>query len=296
MNNIAIITDSCADLNAEDFKKNDVDVINMSIIFNEKEYEADVYWKNFDAKTLYRELREGTYIATLPATELNIRTVFEKHLKKGEDIVYIACPEKLSTTILKARKIANELAKDYPNQQVNVVDALNASCGQGILVLEACRLKAEGKDAADILDSILKLRNRVLQYCSPLHLTYLSQANKIKSYTASLGDLMNIKPIIVADAEGRQVSMKKIKGREACLNEIVRLLEKNVIAPEKQTLYIAQADDMKVVEHFKGLLEARAIHFKSIEVVTFGPVVGISVGPGSIAAFCYGQEISFYGE
>lgn len=294
-NKVAIITDSCADLPESYFKKNNIDTINMSLIFNEKEYLSDVYWKSIDAKTLYSELRDGTFMYTLPAAELEIRTVFEKHIKAGESIVYIACPKELSTTITKARDIANELLLENPKAEIIIIDALNVSCGQGILVLKACSLRDEGKNASEIAENIMAERNNVLEYCSPALLVYLSNANKIRAYTASLGDLLNIKPIIVSDTQGKQVSLKKIKGRENCLREIVRLMEKNAIDLEDQTVFIAHADDERIADHLKELMEAKAIKCKEVVSVCFGPVVGISAGPGAVAVFLTGKETTFTG-
>lgn len=295
MSKVAIITDSCTDLPDSYFAKNQIDVINMSFILNEKEYLADVHWNSLSLKDFYSELKAGSFVYTLPATELEIRTVFEKHLAKKEAIVYIACPQKLSSTIVKARAIANEILLEKDKAEIYIIDALNASCGQGMLVLEACRLRDEGKSASEIAEAITPMRNTILEYCSPELLTYLSKANKVKAYAAAMGDLFSIKPIIISDTEGKQVSYKKVKGRENCLKEILSLLEENAIDLENQTLYISHADDERIVGHFKELMENKGLKCKEVIPVPFGPIVGTSVGPGTIAVFCYGKEVTFLG-
>lgn len=295
MNEIQILIDSSADLPASVRKQCGIRCINFTLLTLGEELRADPDWNSISAGKLYRTMRQGQRYYTLPATELEITNVFTRYLKKNMDILYLAVSETMSTTITKARRVAKALRKAYPDNRIVIVDTLNATAGQGLLAVEAARLRDEGKTLDEIAEAVEDMRLNVVEYCVPERLAYMSAANKVKSSTAILGDLIDIKPILTADTKGRQGSIAQVRGHEAALRQMVDLFIADVENPEEQTIYLLHADDKDVADFVAALFEKKGFTPKELVVDFFGPIVGCVTGPGTVALLGVGKKRTFEG-
>lgn len=293
MKPIKIMTDSCSDLTEDIRKRKDIISIDFTVFINGKEICADP-WKVLKAHGLYGALRGGESIFTLPATEYEIRTKFKRY-SKDYDILYIGACEKQSTTILKAKRVAEELMDADPNCRIEILDSLNASMGQGMVVLKACEFRDQGLPMEEIIEKTAAIRNNVVQFATVDTLTYLSRANKINARSATFGDLLDIKPILISDAEGKQTAMSRIKGRENSLNEIIRLFMENVTDEKDQEIYIIHGYNIASARAVEKELLRRGFNPRKITILCVGPVVGITTGPGMVGLFGFGKEVTFVG-
>lgn len=296
MNEIEVLIDSSADLPASIRRKYGIRCINFTLFTMGDEFKADPDWNSISASKLYDSMRQGQRYYTLPATELEITNVFTRYLKKNRDIIYVAISESMSTTIVKARRIAKALRADYPDNKIVIIDSLNATAGQGLLAVEACRLRDEGKTIEEIAEAVEAMRLNVVEYCVPERLSYMSAANKVKPATAILGDLVGIKPILTADVKGYQASIRQVRGHEEALRQMVDMFIEDVENPEEQTIYVLHADDRNVSDFVTALLKEKEFKCQKLVVDYFGPVVGCVTGPGTIAMLGLGKERTFVSE
>lgn len=293
MRKVKVITDSCSDLKAEMLEKYDIDYGRMSTIEDEKVSPALLTWSDEDAHLLYEKLRNGKRITTtqVPVEEFN--RVFTKYLEEGYDIVYIGCSSKQSGSVNTGFVVAKKLLESYPEAKIYCIDSLNASMGEGMLAIEAAKLAKEGKSADEIKDSILAKRKKVQQFVTVHTLDYLKKSGRVSASSAFFGNLMGIKPILIADREGVQVAYKKVKGRKNSFAEIVALLKENILDAENQTVYIAHADCSKEeTEQLKALIAAE-IKPKEISVGMIGPIIGASTGPDTVGIWAFGKDVTF---
>lgn len=295
MREIQIITDSCADFDSSYSKKYDIGCINFSILMDQKELEIGIgYNHKVKISTVFDALQEGKRLHTLPATEYEIEKKLRKYLDMDKDILYIGCCNKQSTTVTKVNKIAKKLSHEYDNR-IEVIDSLNAGAGQGLLVIKACELLEQGKTFDEIKEAIYRLRKTVIQFATPESLSFMYKANKISSSSAIIGNILDIKPIIISDKNGLQYSIKQVRGRDRSLKEIVRLFKESVIAPEDQTIVIIHGDDIESAEYVKSLLLQDDFVCKDIHMLCIGPAVGITMGPGMVGLFGFGKLVEVEG-
>ena len=173
------------------------------------------------------------------------------------------------------------------------MDSLNACLGEGALAIEAAKLAETGIGAEEVFKKVQAMRKRVNEYCTVHSLEFLRRAGRVKGPAAFFGNLMGVKPIIVADADGAQAAFKKVKGRQASFREIVALLKESIVNPEEQTIYLAHADcSEEEVEELKALVKAE-IPCKEIFVGYIGPIIGASIGPDAVALIGFGKEVTF---
>lgn len=293
MRPVKIITDSCADLNKKLLEKYNIDYAQMSTVYQGVESPALLTWTEQDAHELYELIRAGERITTAQVSVEEFTNVFEKYLHDGYNIVYIGCSSKQSGSVNTGRLTADKLLQHYPEAEIYCIDSLNATIGEGMLAIEAAKLAARGKSAAEIAEKITAIRKTVLQFATVHSLDTLKRAGRVSATSAFFGNLMGVKPILTSDANGVQTAFKKVKGRNAAIRECVELIKKNIIDAEKQTIYLWHSDcDREELEEVRKLVTSE-LCCHEVEIGSIGPIIGASVGPDVIALFAFGKEVTF---
>lgn len=294
MRPVQIMTDSCADLGKELREQYDIAYVKMKTIYEGKELSASLDWEYYSPKELYDIMRRGNRILTAQVPMEEFESVFSTFLEKGFNIVYIGCSLKQSSSVNTGTAIAKQLLEKYPGAEIYCIDSLNASMGEGMLAIQAAEYRDSGLDARMIAEKVTADRNTVNEFCTVHSLDCLKRAGRVKASSAFLGNLFGVKPIIISDVNGAQTPIKKVKGRQTSLREIVNLLKETVINSEKQRIYIAHADCTEEARYLKDLIE-KEIPCKDIYVDYIGPIIGASVGPDAIAVFGFGKKVTFEG-
>jgi len=296
MRKVKVITDSCSDLTKELLDRYDIDYAKMSTVEDGVESPALLTWSREDAHVMYDKIRGGKRITTAQVSVEEFNQIFKKYLDEGYDIVYIGCSSKQSGSVNTGHVTAQKLLGDYPDAKISCIDSLNASIGEGMLAIEAAKLAADGKDVDEITSHIMSIRKTIHEYATVHTLEHLKKAGRVSASSAFFGNLMGVKPILVADAKGAQAAYKKVKGRQNSFNEIVALMKANIVNPEEQTVYLAHSDCNK--EEVDALYELvkKEISCKEIYVCGIGPIIGASVGPDTIGLWAFGNEVTFCAE
>ena len=293
MRKVKIITDSCADLNVEQLSKYGIAFAKMSTSCDGVESVATLTWTENEVHEHYNKMRDGKRIITAQVSVEEFGRIFEEYLKQDMDIVYIGCSSKQSGSVNTGFVTAKKLMEKYEESTIICIDSLNASMGEGMLAIEAAKLANDGASATEIEAHILAIRKKVNQYVTVHSLDALKRAGRVKGSAAFFGNLMGVKPIIIADANGDQAAYKKVKGRQKSFEEIVAMLKASIIEPEKQTIYLTHADCAK--EEIDGLVELirKEIPCLDVEVGYIGPIIGASIGPDAVGIWGFGQEVTY---
>ena len=293
MRKVKVITDSCADLNAEQLRKYNIDYAKMSTVYKGVETPAELTWTAEEAHALYDIMRAGERITTAQVSVEEFHRIFEQYLKQDMDIVYIGCSSRQSGSVNTGFVTAKKLAARYEGSAVICIDSLNASIGIGMLAIEAAKMANGGASAKEIEAHVLAVRKKVNQYVTVHSLDALKRAGRVKGSAAFFGNLMGVKPILISDANGDQAAYKKVKGRQKSFAEIVSMLKSSITEPEKQMIYLTHADC--AMEEIDGLVAMikREIPCKGVEVGLIGPIIGASIGPDAVGIWAFGEEVTY---
>ncbi len=293
MRKIKIITDSCSDLTPDLMEKYGIDYAKMSTVQDGKEVPAMLEWTQEEAKNFYDSMRAGKRMTTAQVSVEEFMRIFTQYLDEGCDIIYIACSVRQSGSVNTGHVTAQKLLEKYPDAKISCINSMNASCGEGILAIEAAKMAAEGLAFEEIDTRIKDMRNNVNQYCTVHTLDYMRRAGRIKATSAFFGNLMGIKPITISDANGDQTPIKKVKGRRKSFEEIVSLMAENIIKPEEQTLYLVHGDCAKEeIDTLVGLIHEK-IPCRDIHISYLGPIIGASIGPETVALYAFGKKVTY---
>ena len=291
MGKIRIFGDSTCDLNKELRDKYDIDYTPMNYVLNGKEYCASLDWEGLSAKDFYNKMREGERITTTQVPAEVFKEKFTEAIKAGDEVLYIGCSSALSGSVNLAQVVRKELLEEYPDAKIRVVDPLNSCFGQGMMLIKASELRAEGKTLDEIGDWIDANKLKYHQLAAPDKLSYLKRAGRVTASSAFFGNLIGIKPILISDAKGQNFAVKKVKGAQACKDELVKMTAEEIRNPEDQIIYISHADDEATAKELAENIKKKT-GCKDVILGYIGPIVGASVGPGTIGIYFIGDEIS----
>ena len=293
MRDFVVLTDSTSDLTLEMRQQFGIEYVPMQYIIDGVEYKASLDWESHDPKTYYDLMRNGTRVYTSQILRETYYDAFIKAINEGKDVIYIACSSALSASINVAHLVAAELAEQHPEAAVYCIDSLISSLGQGYLAMEASRKRAAGVSAADTAAYIESIKLCVNQCGTVASLEYLRRAGRVKASKAFFGNLFGVKPIIISDIKGQNYAYKKAKG---IVNARVAIAEHICQAANGvyEELFLTHADCLEDIELLKEEI-LKIAPFKKVTVSTIGPIVGASVGPGTVIAFCHGTEVTIEG-
>lgn len=291
MANVKIVTDSCSDLGKDIREKYDILYAKMNTVYKGEETPASLDWESYSPKELYDIMRNGERVLTTQVPVEEFKKVFTNILEEGNDIVYIGCSVKLSGSINIASIVANELKEEYPERIIKCVDSLNSCMGEGALAVYAAKLRNDGMTAEEIADKVCEVRGKMNQFATVHSLDCLKRAGRVTASSAFFGNMLGVKPILISDKNGANTAVKKVKGRENSLREIVKLLKETITDAENQTIFLAHADCQEDADFVKSLVE-QEIPCKDIYVNYMGPIIGASVGPGTVGLFAFGKEVT----
>lgn len=293
MREYVIFGDSTCDLPLELRQQFDIQYVPMNYIVDDQEYVASLDWEFHSPHAFYDLMRAGKRVFTTQVPKTVLTDAFTAVAESGKDVLYIACSSGLSASYNAGRLVAEEMKQTHPDATVVCVDSLISSLGQGHLLLEAARNRAAGMSLQDNAAYIESIRLKVNQFGTVASLEYLRRAGRVKASKAFFGNLFGVKPLIISDVKGNNYAYKKFKGtanaRNAVADMVVEAAEGN-----HEILYLAHADCQEDIELLREEILKRAA-FKEVIINYIGPIVGASVGPGTVAAYIYGKEVTIEG-
>lgn len=281
-----IFTDSGSNLTDKLLRKTNVIIVPMEYYIDGRSYLSGD--KNDPKQTgfVYELLRKKAAVKTTLINADRFVQTFKKSLDKGRDVLYIGMSSGLSGTYMQAKLAADSLHTAYPERKIITVDSLSGSLGLGLLVYYAAEEKRMGKSIDEVADWLNSARYKMNHCFTVNDLMYLKRGGRLSGASALAGTVLHIKPIIIANDEGKLVLSEKQRGRKAALDRIVSLFKQNAALPQDQIIGIGHADCPKDAEYLANKIRSIA-SVKDIIINCIDPVFGSHCGPDCIALFYF---------
>ena len=285
---IKIITDSACDLTRDYIKNNNIGLLSLILNLNGQAIKDDL-GKTLRYKDFYNKMREGATPTTSQINAHEFEEEFIKYIKNGDSIIYISLSSSLSGTFNSANIAKNNLMDEYPNANIYLVDSLSVSVGQGLLVAKACEMRDSGIGAEEIVNWLEENKRKVIHSILIDDLNHLKRGGRISGATAAIGGLLNIKPTLFLDDEGKLIQGEKIKGKKKALRFLVNEVREKAVDTENEILYICHGDCLEEAETLRDMI-LEEVKFKNVIINYVGNVVGAHAGPGVLAAVFLGSN------
>ena len=283
------MTDSDSDLPFSYVDAKDIAMVYMPYIVNGKEFVDDL-GRSGGQKQYFDDMRAGAAPTTSLLPVGAYLDIFEPVLESGRDILFIAFSSQLSGTLNNARAAREELLEKYPDREILIVDTLSISAPQAILILKAYELYEAGKSMQEVAQWVEENKLRAQAWFTVDDLKYLRRGGRIGAVAAVAGTLLDLKPIITENREGKLVSTDKVRGRKSALRLIADRAAENIDDPASAMPIIIHADAPEDAQRLEKLLRERVPDLADIQTWYVGPVIGAHCGPGTIAICYFGKE------
>ena len=234
-------------------------------------------------------MRKGMVVTTSLVNPDRFISAARPLLAAGEDVLFVGMSSGISGSFGSAKLAAGDLREEFPGRDIQLVDTLGASLGEGILVLRAIEMRENGASLSETAAALRDMRWRMYQIFTVDDIMYLRRTGRLSNAKALVASVLHIKPVLKGNEEGAIVAVDKIRGRRKSIDALVERYRKYVIAPETQTVGIAHADCAEDAEYLASALRIVAPP-KEIMTVMYEPVTGSHVGPGALALFFLGDE------
>lgn len=257
-----------------------LNLIRMPYTFCGEEYFYDM-GENTDFKNFFDKMRAGEVPKTSALNEYAYMQYFEPVLASGEDIYYVTFSHKMSGTFDAMKNVIAQLKEKYPEREIRFKDSKTISLGSGFVTYYAALKYNEGA-TMDELDAYLdELIPHTATYFVVEDLTYLYRGGRVSGVSKVFGNLLNIKPILHFDEEGRIININKVKGFKKALAALKEYMREKGTELDKYKVFVLQADCETAANEFVASLKEE---FGDLDIVVqpVGPVIGAHCGPGTI--------------
>ena len=286
MRDYVITVNSTVDLPKEWLEERNVPVVPLRYTIDGETY-TDM--EGLTAKEFFAKLREGKMSTTSQVNPEEAADLLEPFLKDGKDILHLGFSSALSGT-LNSMKIAGEtLQEKYPEAKVIVIDTLCACLGEGLLLYKALQQKEKGMTIDELSEWVEENKLHICHDVTVDDLNHLHRGGRVSKTTAVLGTLVQIKPIIHMDDNGKLQVIGKERGRKKSLNRIVDMAVEQSKGWDNDIIMITHGDCLDDAEYVAKLVREK-MGIDNILINNIGTVIGSHTGPGVVAVFCMGNK------
>ena len=280
---IAILVDSSCGISREEAKKLGYEMIALPFLLDDVEYDEDKLTK----EEFYDKLKDAKDIHTSSATVENVTKTVDRLLETNDKVLYFPITSGLSSSYDTAVSISER--EKYKDKLI-VVDHRTISVVERAMLCDVTRLIKKGYDALEIKKLIEgnSKNNRV--YIAVDTLEYLKKGGRISSLSATLGSILNVKPVLFSNG-GKFEVVRKARGFKAAEDELVNLVRndlKDYFKDEDVNNYRFGIAYTKCIDEALNFKNRMKEEFNTEFVVDeLSTVIGCHIGTGAIATAIY---------
>ena len=280
-----LMTDSTADLDEKWARAHEVDILGLHITLDGVVYET-VGENRLSSDILLEQMKNGSKPTTSQINVGQFEEAFRRYAEAREAVLYLAFSSVLSGTYQSAVMAREMILEEYPEAIIEIVDTLAAAGGEGYLSMLAVEARNQGQSLEATKAMIEDVLPRLHTYFLVDDLYHLMRGGRLSKGSAIIGSLVNIKPLLWIEADGKLVPIAKVRGRKKGMREMLQLATQDLA---HSTAIVAYSTDLEGAQTLKeNLLEHPAI--EEVLIMPLGPVIATHVGPGTLAVFTIGKQ------
>ena len=294
MSKFVILADVTCDLSEAIRKQFGIDdYIQGHIHFSDgRDFKTTLNWSNISREEFYKALsNKKIEINTAPASPEEYYLTFKNYAERGYDIISMSISSKISSTYNVAKSAATRTSEEFPDCKIYCFDSYKMSGALGLLVMYAHTLRDEGKSFDEVVEWLENNKHKVHQMGPIDDLMFVARRGRITIGKAIMGNFAGVKPMGDCTREGYVSVLTKVKGINKALDLTVRYIERAATDIKNQYILISHSNRSEYAEKLKSQIE-ETMQPKQVFVSDVFSGCGTNIGPGMVAVYFIGQEIS----
>jgi len=289
-----IVGDNGSNLPVEVIDHFDLKILPMAFSCEGKEYHSYLKGQEIDLASFYRMMREGKEFITSLISYGDCKNLLDPVIEASDDdLLYIGMSSGISGSFNVVSNYLAEQQEQHPGRRFVAIDTFAASLGEGLLVRRAARLREEGKSLDEVCAWLQETIPHMGNWFTVDDLMFLFRGGRLSRTSALAGTLLDIKPTIHMDDEGKLIPVGKVRNRRKSLAALVDRAETLALRPlDKGMLAVSHADCLQDAEYVADLVCERfeGVTRDDILINVIDPVIGSHSGPGTVALFFLARE------
>lgn len=298
-NYFQILSDVTCDLSEELLKEYDIGYIPGHVLLPDgREVASVLEWgaygsfSNGSAEGFYASLMKNPDgFKTSPCNVQEIYAVLLKYAQEGHGVLMTCISSGMSGTYAFACQARSLVLETIPDAQIRIVDSRRFSICNGLMCIHASQMRSQGKTLDETADFLEENRLSFRQIGWHDNLSFVAKKGRITHSTAYIGRLMGIKTLGECSSSGMTTVIGKVKGSTKAYRAIMEYFSQTVINPSEQVILIGQTDRRAQAEELRKMIEER-FHPKAVFICEVFPACGVNIGPGLLAAYYVGSQVT----
>lgn len=275
---IAIMTDSTSDIPKHIIEEYGIQVVPLRIVYKDVEYRDEV---DISAEEVYARLAEEVPSTSLPAPG-DVLGLWER--QKDEGFTHVLAIH-ISSGLSGTGQLIENLSHQVDDLVIKVIDSKNISMGLGYTVIDAARKLAQNVSFDSLCTHVQETMTKMRVYFVLETLEYLTKGGRIGKVAGTLGQMLNLKPIITVNEEGVYTTHAKVRGRRKSVDRLFETIKGHLAKP-MQNVAVCHGAALEEAQEF---MERIMKHGNVSEVLLshVSPVIGVHTGPGTLGFVVY---------
>ncbi len=276
MQEIAIITDTDSSIPFALAASYNLYQIPMTINFGEESYEA-VYAIN-DADTFRRIDKEGKLPTTAAPSPGRYINAFKNAFDAGVEKIVCLCVSKEVSATYNAAVTARE---SFPEREILVIDTRTLSMAQGYIALAAAEAASQGASINEITAIIDDLQTRIHLFAALSTLKYLAMGGRVSNFAASMGNMLNVKPILTI-RDGKLDLLERVRTQKKAWERVIELAAIQTGDKQIEKMCVLHVNSPEMAQQFTGEIRTRMQCPLDIPLVEVTPGLSVHSGAGMV--------------
>lgn len=287
---VKLVTDSSCDLSLSFLEENkDIFFILPCYINVGEKQLVDDFGVTYDINEFYRDIRGGKRPRTSMVTPNRFEELYTKLVSEGHEVVYVGFSQPLSGVHNSSTLASENVKKEYPGAKIHIVDTASASIGLAICVIEAVKLVRAGKSGAEIAEHLENIKMKVNHWFGVDNLKFLKDGGRITPAVAMIGTVLDIKPTLTINRDGKIVPAGKVRGRKKSIHLLADKAISKYDKEYKSLIAIGHGDCEADAAELKRLIAEKLPEAEFYTTILPATIV-THVGPGTLAVAFVGDE------
>ncbi len=292
MNEYIISCCSTADLSLEHFTKRDIHYLCYHFMLDDDTFPDDL-GQSISLEEFYGKMANGAMTKTSQPNVEEYTNYFRPFLEEGKDILHLTLSSGISGAYNSACIAGDILREDYPDRTIYIIDSLAASAGYGLLIDAVADKRDEGLTIDELKEWTYKNLLFDNHWFFSTTLTYFIRGDRISKTAGTIGNMLNICPLMNVNSEGKLIVKEKIRSKRKVIKAMIDKMEE--LARDgldyNGKCYISNSGCFEDARAVAELIEQRFTKLDGkVEIYNIGPVIGSHTGPGTVALFFWGSE------
>ena len=283
---------STVDLDHEYMVERDIKYVCFNYELDGKAYKDDL-GQGLSMADFYQAMVDGAMTRTFQVNAEDYAAYFEGFLSQGLDVIHLTLSSGISGTYNSAMIAREEVAEKYPDRKIYVIDSLCASAGFGLIMDKLADLRDQGKTIDELAKWTEENRLKCNHWFFSSDLTFFIRGGRISKTAGTIGQVLNICPLMNVDYKGALIVREKIRTKKKVIKAIVEKMESLCEnGPDyDQKVFISNAACQEDAQAVADLIIQKWPQLEGkVKISSIGPTIGSHTGPGTVALFFWGKE------